>query len=60
MQHFLIVPIGMVPLFPGGAGIDELGFGGLYVREIVRERSIYAVLVTPCLPPPTNPPIWDI
>jgi uncharacterized protein (TIRG00374 family) len=34
MQHFLIVPVGMVilmvPLFPGGAGIGELGFGGLY------------------------------
>jgi hypothetical protein len=33
-DHFLIVPIGMViqamPLFPGGAGIGELGFGGLY------------------------------
>lgn len=33
-QHFLIVPIGMVisaiPLFPGGAGIGEAGFGGLY------------------------------
>ena len=33
-QHFLIVPIGLViqamPLFPGGAGIGELGFGGLY------------------------------
>jgi uncharacterized protein (TIRG00374 family) len=33
-QHFLIVPIGMViqaiPLFPGGAGIGELGFGLLY------------------------------
>jgi uncharacterized membrane protein YbhN (UPF0104 family) len=33
-QHFLIVPIGMViqaaPLFPGGAGIGELGFGSLY------------------------------
>lgn len=32
--HFLIVPIGMViqavPLFPGGAGIGEAGFGGLY------------------------------
>ena len=31
---FLIVPIGMVigatPLFPGGAGIGEAGFGGLY------------------------------
>jgi glycosyltransferase 2 family protein len=34
MQHFLIVPIGMViqaiPLFPGGAGIGELGYGLLY------------------------------
>jgi uncharacterized protein (TIRG00374 family) len=33
-QHFLIVPIGLViqamPLFPGGAGIGEAGFGGLY------------------------------
>jgi uncharacterized protein (TIRG00374 family) len=33
-QHFLIVPIGLIisamPLFPGGAGIGELGFGGLY------------------------------
>jgi hypothetical protein len=33
-QHLLIVPVGMVilmvPLFPGGAGIGELGFGGLY------------------------------
>ncbi len=33
-QHFLIVPIGLViaaaPLFPGGAGIAEAGYGGLY------------------------------
>jgi len=33
-QHFLLVPIGLVimamPLFPGGAGIGELGFGLLY------------------------------
>jgi glycosyltransferase 2 family protein len=33
-QHFLIVPIGLViaatPLFPGGAGIGEMGYGGLY------------------------------
>lgn len=33
-QHFLLVPIGLViqalPLFPGGAGIGEAGFGGLY------------------------------
>jgi uncharacterized protein (TIRG00374 family) len=34
MEHALIVPIGLVimamPLFPGGAGIGELGFGLLY------------------------------
>jgi len=34
IQHFLIVPIGLViqaaPFFPGGAGIGELGFGLLY------------------------------
>jgi uncharacterized protein (TIRG00374 family) len=34
VEHFLIVPIGLVigavPLFPGGAGIGELGFQGLY------------------------------
>ncbi len=33
-EHFLIVPVGLViqamPLFPGGAGIGEAGFGGLY------------------------------
>ncbi|MBI3821685.1 MAG: flippase-like domain-containing protein [Planctomycetes bacterium] len=33
-EHFLIVPIGLlisgIPLFPGGAGIGEAGFGGLY------------------------------
>src|SRR5262249_59505833 len=33
-QHFLLVPIGLViqamPLFPGGTGIGELGFGALY------------------------------
>lgn len=33
-EHFLIVPIGLViqamPLFPGGAGISQLGFGALY------------------------------
>ena len=33
-QHFLIVPIGLViaatPLFPGGAGIGELGYEKLY------------------------------
>jgi uncharacterized protein (TIRG00374 family) len=34
LQHFLLVPVGLVimamPLFPGGAGIGELGFGLLY------------------------------
>jgi uncharacterized protein (TIRG00374 family) len=33
-EHFLIVPYGLliqaIPLFPGGAGIGELGFGQLY------------------------------
>jgi uncharacterized protein (TIRG00374 family) len=33
-EHFLLVPIGLlieaVPLFPGGAGIGEAGYGGLY------------------------------
>jgi uncharacterized protein (TIRG00374 family) len=33
--HFVIVPIGLliaaVPLLPGGVGLSELGFGGLYV-----------------------------
>jgi uncharacterized protein (TIRG00374 family) len=33
-EHFLIVPVGMiiqaVPLFPGGAGIGEWGYGWLY------------------------------
>jgi uncharacterized protein (TIRG00374 family) len=35
-EHFLLVPIGLViqavPLFPGGAGIAEAGFGFLYRR----------------------------
>jgi uncharacterized membrane protein YbhN (UPF0104 family) len=34
IEHFLIWPIGSIiaaiPLFPGGAGINEAGFGGLY------------------------------
>jgi uncharacterized membrane protein YbhN (UPF0104 family) len=33
-EHFLLVPIGLViqavPVFPGGAGIGEAGFGALY------------------------------
>ncbi len=34
-EHFLLVPVGLIiqaaPLFMGGAGIGEAGFGGLYV-----------------------------
>ena len=34
LEHFLIVPLGLViqatPMFPGGAGIGEFGFGALY------------------------------
>lgn len=34
VEHCLLVPVGLVingiPLFPGGAGIGEAGFGGLY------------------------------
>jgi uncharacterized protein (TIRG00374 family) len=42
-QHFLIVPIGLVilamPLFPGGAGIGELGYGKLYAWFRCSEAS---------------------
>jgi uncharacterized protein (TIRG00374 family) len=42
-QHFLLVPIGLVimalPLFPGGAGIGELGFGKLYAWFRCSEAS---------------------
>jgi hypothetical protein len=44
-QHFLIVPLGMVilmvPLFPGGAGIGELGYGGLYACSSARRRTAF-------------------
>ncbi len=34
LEHFLIVPLGLViqaaPMFPGGAGIGEFGYGALY------------------------------
>jgi hypothetical protein len=43
MQHFLIVPVGMVilmvPLFPGGAGIGELGFGAPTCGSSARRRT---------------------
>jgi uncharacterized protein (TIRG00374 family) len=42
-QHFLLVPIGLVimamPLFPGGAGIGELGYGKLYAWFRCSEAS---------------------
>jgi uncharacterized membrane protein YbhN (UPF0104 family) len=42
-QHFLLVPIGLVimamPLFPGGAGIGELGYGKLYAWFHCSEAS---------------------
>jgi uncharacterized protein (TIRG00374 family) len=61
-QHFLIVPIGVViqaiPLFPGGAGIGEWGFGELYrwlgcsvasgVLGSLVQRVIYWVLGLVC------------
>jgi len=57
-DHFLIVPVGMViqavPLFPGGAGIGEAGYGWLYqlldypprsgVLASLVQRMIYWVL----------------
>ncbi len=47
-EHFIIVPIGMViqavPLFPGGAGISELGFGGLY--QLVGYAAAAGVLMS--------------
>jgi uncharacterized protein (TIRG00374 family) len=57
-EHFLIVPIGMIiqaaPLFPGGAGIAEAGYGWLYqlldypvrsgVLASLVQRVIYWVL----------------
>ena len=36
--HFLLVPLGMVlmavPLFPGGLGIGEWGYGALYTQVV--------------------------
>jgi glycosyltransferase 2 family protein len=57
-EHFLVVPIGMIiqaaPLFPGGAGIGEAGYGWLYqlldypvrsgVLASLVQRVIYWVL----------------
>jgi uncharacterized protein (TIRG00374 family) len=49
-QHFLIVPIGLVigtvPLFPGGAGISQAGYGALYELFSCRlESGVLASLV---------------
>ncbi len=45
-EHFLIVPVGMVvqaiPLFPGGAGIGEAGYGWLY--ELLKSPSRSGIL----------------
>jgi hypothetical protein len=45
-QHFLLVPLGLVisavPLFPGGAGIGEVGFGWLY--KVFGSDSSFGVL----------------
>jgi uncharacterized protein (TIRG00374 family) len=45
-EHFVLVPIGMIiqaaPLFPGGAGISELGYGKLY--ELFGSASANGVL----------------
>ena len=45
-EHFLLVPIGLViqamPLFPGGAGIGEWGFGSLY--QLFSGTKAYGVL----------------
>lgn len=47
-EHFLIVPIGMViqavPLFPGGAGIGEAGYGWLY--ELVGKPARSGILAS--------------
>ncbi len=49
-QHFLIVPLGLVimtiPLFPGGAGISQAGFGGLYeLFSCAMQTGVLASLV---------------
>ena len=49
-QHFLIVPIGLVigtiPLFPGGAGISQLGYAGLYkLFSCAEQAGVLASLV---------------
>jgi uncharacterized protein (TIRG00374 family) len=45
-QHFLIVPIGMViwalPLLPGGLGVGELGYRGLY--ELLHKPGDWGML----------------
>ena len=47
-QHFLIVPIGLVvtvvPLFPGGAGITQAGYGALY--ELFSSKMEFGVLAS--------------
>lgn len=49
-EHFLIVPMGLVimaiPGAPGGIGIGEAGFGGLYLWFGYKATSAYAILGT--------------
>jgi hypothetical protein len=47
-EHCLIVPLGLIlaaiPLFPGGIGISEAGFGGLYSLLHYTDGKTYGVL----------------
>ena len=47
-EHFLIVPLGLIlaalPLFPGGIGISEAGFGGLYSWLHCADGKTFGVL----------------
>jgi uncharacterized protein (TIRG00374 family) len=50
-EHFLLVPLGCIiaaiPLFPGGAGINEAGFGGLYALfGAAASNGVLAALVS--------------
>jgi uncharacterized protein (TIRG00374 family) len=48
-EHFLIVPLALlvqaIPIFPGGVGVGELGFGGFYAML----GSAYFIGVLGCL-----------
>lgn len=79
LEHFLIVPLGLVigatPMFPGGAGIGEFGFGALYswfgtdramgvLASLVQRLvtwiiGISAYLVIIAIPVPKNQPTTE-